>query len=78
MRQSEKQRLRNRSRKGVLRSQMRKVLSAVEAGDRDAADREFRIATKLLDRAAVKRLVHPNLAARKKSTLAKKINAIGP
>ena len=77
MRQNEKRRLRNRSRMGVLRSQIRKVRAAIDAGDRDAAEKEFRIATKLLDRAGLKRLVHPNLAARKKSALAKKINAIG-
>jgi len=77
MRQNEKRRLRNRSRKGVLRSQIRKVLAAVEAGDRETADREFRLATKLLDRAAVRRTVHPNLAARKKSSLARKVNSIG-
>jgi len=77
MRQNEKRRLRNRSRKGVLRSQIRKVTDAINAGDRDTAEKEFRIATKLLDRAGVKRLVHPNLAARKKSALAKKINALG-
>ena len=77
MRQSEERRLQNRSRMGVLRSQTRKVLAAVEAGDREAADREFRLESKLLDRAAVKRTVHPNLAARRKSALARKVNSIG-
>ena len=77
MRQDAKRRLENRSRKGVLRSHIRKVTEAIEAGDREAADKEFKIATKLLDRAGLKRLIHPNLASRKKSALAKKINAIG-
>ena len=78
MRQDAKRRLKNRSRKGVLRSQIKKVTEAIEAGDREAADKEFKTATKLLDRAGLKRLIHPNLASRKKSALAKKINAIGP
>ncbi|NQT21772.1 MAG: 30S ribosomal protein S20 [Planctomycetes bacterium] len=77
MRQDAKRRLMNRSRKGVLRSQLRKVTDAIQAGDREIADKEFRIATKLLDRAGLRRLVHANLASRKKSALAKKINAIG-
>lgn len=77
MRQDEKRRLRNRSHKGVLRSQIRKVTDAIEAGDHETAQKEFRIATKLLDRAGLRRLVHPNLAARKKSALARKINALG-
>ena len=76
MRQNEKLRLRNRSRKGVLRSQIKKVTTAIEAGDREAAQKEFKVATKLLDRAGVSRLVHPNLASRQKSSLARKINAI--
>ena len=77
MRQNEKQRLRNRSHMGVLRSQIKKVMVAIEADDRDAAEKEFRTATKLLDRAGLRRLMHPNLASRKKSALARKLNALG-
>ena len=77
MRQNEVQRLLNRSAKGVLKSQIKRVLSAVEAGDRETAEREFRATTKLLDRAGLKRYIHPNAASRKKSSLARKINEMG-
>jgi len=76
MRQDEKKRLHNRSIKGVIKSQMKKVVAAVEQKDREKAEAEFRIATKLLDRAGLRRVLHPNNASRKKSALAKKINTI--
>ena len=77
MRQAEKKVQQNRSQKGVLKSQIKKVLAAVQAKDRTAADKELSIATKLLDRAGSKHLVHTNMAARKKSLLAKKVNSLG-
>ena len=48
LRQSEEQRLRNRSTKSALRTQIRKVLSAVAANDAGAADAEYRVAAKRL------------------------------
>jgi small subunit ribosomal protein S20 len=56
---------------------MKKVSAAVEAGDRATAEKEFQTASKLLDRAGMKRIIHPNAAARRKSSLAKKVNSIG-
>ena len=76
LRQDERKRLHNRSIKGVLKSQMKKVVAAVEEKDREKAEAEFRVATKLLDRAGLKRVLHPNTASRRKSALAKKINTI--
>jgi len=77
MRQSEARRIHNRSQKGVIKARIKKVLAAVEAKDRVAAEKEFRTVTKLLDRAGDRNLVHPNYAARKKSALAIRINSIG-
>ncbi|HUS58598.1 MAG TPA: 30S ribosomal protein S20 [Planctomycetota bacterium] len=76
VRQTAKKQQQNRSQKGVLKSQVKKVLAAVQAKDRAAAEKEFQAATKLIDRAGTKQLIHANVAARKKSALAKKINAI--
>lgn len=71
LRQSQDARLRNRSQRSALRTSVKKVRLAAEGDDREAADAAFRLATKKLDQAAAKRLIHPNKAARTKSRLAK-------
>jgi small subunit ribosomal protein S20 len=53
------------------RSQLRTALKKVRAATGEAAVAAYAEATKLLDRAGRKRLVHPNTAARHKSRLAK-------
>ncbi|MGQ9504592.1 MAG: 30S ribosomal protein S20 [Thermogutta sp.] len=70
LRQNIKRRLHNRSIKRSLRTQARKVREAAAARDFARAEEEFRKACKLLDRAAVKRVIHPNAASRTKSRLA--------
>ena len=75
LRQNEKRRLLNRSQKSTMRTQIRRVREAVQAGDADKAQAEFRVATKRLDRAASKNLIHKNAAARTKSRLSKLIKA---
>ncbi len=61
---------RNRSAKSALRTQAKKVLVAVKAGDIKTAEVELRIASKKYDQAGAKRIVHKNSAARHKSRLA--------
>lgn len=73
LRQNEKLRLHNRSIKSKMRSQIRRVHEAIQAGDTDKAQSEFRAATKRLDRAASKNLIHRNAAARTKSRLSQQI-----
>jgi small subunit ribosomal protein S20 len=69
LRQNEVRRLHNRSVKSAVRSQVRKVRDAVKAGDFDKAEQAMRLASKRLDRAGAKRVIHPNKAARTKSRL---------
>jgi small subunit ribosomal protein S20 len=69
-RQSLERRAKNRAVKSAIKTQVRKVRAAVAAGDLTKADAEFRLAAKKLDRAGVKRVIHPNAAARTKSRLA--------
>ena len=69
---------RGHSVKSALRSQMRKVLDAVEKEDAKASQKELVEAYKLIDRAAVKGVLHRNNAARKKSRLAVRVNAVAP
>lgn len=71
LRKSEKRRLHNRSVKSALRTQLKKVLAAAKTGTLDDLKKEYNLAAKKLDKAAAKRIIHPNLAARKKSQLAR-------
>ena len=67
---------RNLAIKREMRTQVRKVRDAVQAGNVEQAETEFRIATKKLDRAGARNILHPNAAARIKSRLSAGIKAI--
>jgi small subunit ribosomal protein S20 len=73
LRKNEKRRLHNRAIKRDIKTQIKKVLTASE-GPVEQLQAEFNLAAKKLDKAAAKRVVHPNLAARKKSQLAKLVH----
>ena len=76
LRQSFTRRDRNLSIKRAVRTQCRKVREAVEAGDAAAAETEFRLAVKKLDRAGQRNIIHRNAAARTKSRLSTKVKAL--
>jgi small subunit ribosomal protein S20 len=75
LRQSLEKRASNRATKSAVKTQVRKVRLAVAAGDVATAEAELRQAAKKLDRAGVKRVIHPNAASRTKSRLAHLIRA---
>jgi small subunit ribosomal protein S20 len=70
LRKTEKRRLANRAAKRAIKTQIKRVLAASE-GSLEVLTEEFRRAAKSLDKAAARGVVHPNLAARKKSQMAK-------
>ncbi|MBA6232399.1 MULTISPECIES: 30S ribosomal protein S20 [unclassified Colwellia] len=74
--QSEKRRQHNASRRSMMRTLFKKVLAAIEAGDKDTASKEFAVAQPILDRFASKGLIHKNKAARSKSRLNAAIKAL--
>ena len=76
LRQSQDRRLRNRAAKSALRGQIRKVRTAVQAGDVETSSKEFIVATKKLDQAAAKKVIHGNQASRLKSRLSAAIKKI--
>ena len=76
LRQNVAARLRNRSTKSRVRSQIRKVREAITAGDVETSETEFRLAARGLDKAAGKSVIHANAAARTKSRLSKAIKAL--
>ncbi|HIY66821.1 MAG TPA: 30S ribosomal protein S20 [Candidatus Agrococcus pullicola] len=67
---------RNRALKSELRTVIRTTRTAVTAGDKAAAEQSLRIATKKLDKAVSKGVIHENQAANRKSKLAKKVAAL--
>ncbi len=75
-RQSLVRRARNRSALSTLRSAVKKIETAVSAKDQDAAKAALTEATAIIDRAACKRVLHKNTAARKVSRLTGMVNAL--
>ena len=72
----EKKTLRNNMIKSGYRTAVKKFEQAVEAGNKEEATALFSQATKKIDQACSKGVIVKNTAARKKSNLAKKLNAI--
>jgi small subunit ribosomal protein S20 len=77
MRQTLKRRDHNRAVKKALKKQLKTVfeIAGDKAADAEAIKKEVTAAVKKLDKAAAKRVIHPNLAARKKSQIARLINS---
>ena len=67
---------RNRAYKSELRTWIRKVRAAVAAGDAETAKSALHTASKKLDKAVSKGVIHQNQAANKKSALAKAVNTL--
>ena len=68
--------LRNRMVKSALKTTLKKYQAALATGDQATATAALTVASKALDMAASKGVIHKNMAARKKSRLAIKLNAL--
>ncbi len=75
IRQNEKQQERNRARKSALKTETRKLLDVIHSGDLEKAKSQFNSLTKQLDQVEAKGTLHKKTASRKKSRLAKQLNA---
>ena len=75
MRQNAKRRKQNRVTKKVIKTLMKKTLASVASQDLDKATLDIRDAMSRIDKAGTRRILHPNTAARRKSKLARAINA---
>ena len=73
---NEKARLRNKATKSELRTAVRSVRTAVAAGDAEAAAAALAVASRKLDKAASKGVIHKNQAANRKSALAKAASSV--
>lgn len=75
-RQTEKQRQHNASLRSTLRTAIKKVAKAVQAGDKEAAKVVYQESVSVVDRIADKNIIHKNKAARHKSRLSAAIKAM--
>ena len=67
---------RNKAAKSELKTDLKKFDAAVAEGSKTEAEVAYKVAVKAVDKAAAKGLIHANKAARKKSQLTIKLNAI--
>jgi small subunit ribosomal protein S20 len=74
--QAEKHRIRNIALRSRMRSAVRKVTTAVAAGNKGAAEASYREAVPVIDALVNKQIIHRNKAARHKSRLAARVRAM--
>ncbi len=75
-RQAEKARQHNASRRSMMRSYLKKVVHAIDNGDKASAQQAYQTAAPILDRLANRGLIHKNKAARHKRRLNAQIKAL--
>jgi small subunit ribosomal protein S20 len=75
-RQAEVSRRQNASQRSMLRTSIKNVVKAIEAGDAQAAQTAYARAVPLIDKSAGKGLIHKNKAARHKSRLSQHVRAL--
>jgi small subunit ribosomal protein S20 len=73
---NEKARLRNKAVKSSLKTSIRRFRTAADAGDNAAALEALQVASRQLDKAASKGVIHANQAANKKSAMGKRAAAL--
>lgn len=67
---------RNKADKSELKTTIKKFEAAVAEGNKENTEAAYKAAVKSVDRAVSKGLIHKNNAARKKSKMAAKVNAL--
>ncbi|MFO1052997.1 MAG: 30S ribosomal protein S20 [Planctomycetota bacterium] len=75
IRQNEKARLRNKAVSSRMKTVLKTTLTAAESGDVAAAESRLVEAVQTVDKAAKAGVIHKNTAARRKSRLARALNA---
>ena len=75
-RQAEDSRQRNASQRSAMRTSVKSLQKAIDAGDKEQATAAYQAAVPVLDRMARKGLIHKNAAARSKSRLNKAVRTL--
>jgi len=74
--QAEKHRVQNASARSTMRTYIKRVYSAIGAGDKAAAEAAYKVACPIIDSVAGKGMIHANKAARHKSRMNNNIRAM--
>jgi small subunit ribosomal protein S20 len=75
-RQAEVHRIRNTSDRSMMRTHLKKVVSAIAAGDKAVAEAAYKAAVPVIDKMARKGIIHMNKAARHKTRLNQHIRSM--
>ena len=75
-RQSEAQRQHNKHIRSSMRTTVKTVIYAIEVGDKEAASAAYKVAVPTIDSSVSKGIIHKNKAARQKSRLNSRIQAM--
>jgi small subunit ribosomal protein S20 len=75
-RQADNRRSRNMGERSMMRTYIKRVYYAIEAGDKSAAESAYKAAVPVIDRMANKGLIHHNKAARHKSRMNAQVRAL--
>ncbi|BBB15835.1 30S ribosomal protein S20 [Candidatus Rickettsiella viridis] len=78
VRQAEKSRQHNASYRSMMRTYIKRVVTAIEAGKATEADTAYQVALPIIDRMATRGFIHKNKAARHKSRLLARIRKLSP
>ena len=76
VKQAEARQLRNKSQKSRLNTAYKKFESSIQGTDVEELNQHFIKLTSLIDKGVSKGILHKNTAARKKSSVAKRFNAV--
>ncbi|MDT8300408.1 MAG: 30S ribosomal protein S20 [Sedimentisphaerales bacterium] len=74
--QNEKRRTINRANKSQIKTQIKRLEETLSSGDAEKASEQYKLLARKLDKTASTSTMHKKTAARKKSRLAKKVNAL--
>ena len=75
LKQSQKRRMHNRITRKIIKTLTKRTMAAVAAKEFEQAEGDFRATTAKIDKAGVRRVLHPNTADRRKSRLAREFLA---
>ncbi|MDD5328161.1 MAG: 30S ribosomal protein S20 [Phycisphaerae bacterium] len=76
VRQNTKKKAVNRARKSQIKTQVKRLETVLAGGDVKAASEQYKLVVKKLDKTATTSTMHKKTVARKKSRLAKRLNAL--
>jgi len=74
--QNEKRRTINRANKSQIKTQIKRLEETLSSGDAEKASEQYKLLARKLDKTASTSTMHKKTAARKKSRLARKVNAL--